>query len=311
MTPGVHAKATPDRDGAPAGSVHTRLRAASGLSVSLARRVLTPYRVRAVRDGLSILGLIALVWTVLYAHPDDVHAYWSFSAADPYGSNIGGANAFLYSPVAALIALPFHALPFAAVRLLLAAADVACLVYLAGPWALAVLALPPVFADVAAGNIHILLGTAIALGFSYPGMWAFVLLTKVTPGVGVLWFLVRREWRSLVIALGVTGGLAIASALLVPGWWPAWIATLGASTHSAVTAPVLTSAPLALRMAASAVLVSWGAWTGRRWTVPLAAMVALPAVWVMGSSMLLGAIPSLRAGRRRLVRTATTSRQPS
>lgn len=258
-------------------------------------RVLTPVRVRAVRDGLSILGVVALAWVLLYAHPDDVHAYWSFSASDPYGSSIGGANAFLYSPVAALVALPFHRLPFEVVRLLLGAADVACLLYLARSWAFALLALPPVFADVAAGNIHILLGTAIALGFQYPGTWAFVLLTKVTPGVGALWFAVRREWRNLAAVIGVTVALALVSAILVPGWWPAWVTALGASTGTVVTAPVLTDAPLALRVVASAAIVTWGALTGRRWTVVLAATLALPALWVMGSSMLIGAIPYPRS----------------
>ena len=34
--------------------------------------------------------------------------------------------------------------------------------------------------------------------------WAFVLLTKVTPGIGLLWFAIRRRWRDLAIALGVT-----------------------------------------------------------------------------------------------------------
>ncbi len=261
------------------------------------RQVLTPVRVRAVRDGLSILGVVALAWVLLYAHPDDVHTYWSFNTSDPYGSSLGSANAFLYSPAAALVALPFHWLPFEAARLLLVAADLACLVYLARSWAFAVLALPPVFADVAAGNIHILLGTAIALGFRYPGTWAFVLLTKVTPGVGVLWFAVRREWRNLGVAIGATLALASASAVVVPGWWPAWIATLGTSTDSVVTAPVITNAPLVLRVVASAALVTWGAWSGRRWTVPLAAVLALPAVWVMGSSMLIGAIPYPRPQR--------------
>jgi hypothetical protein len=261
---------------------------------SNARSLVTPLRLRALRDGLSVLGLVALAWTILFAHPDDVRAYWSFGPADPYGSSIGGVNAFLYSPVAALVALPFHVLPFEVVRLLLAAADLACLFHLAGSWALAIVAFPPVFADIAAGNIHILLGTAIALGFRYPATWAFVLLTKVTPGVGLLWFAVRREWRNLLVALGVTAGLAAVSAVVVPGWWPAWIDALRASTRAVPTAPVLTSAPLVLRVAASAALVAWGAWTDRRWTVPLGALVALPAVWVMGSAMLVGAIPALR-----------------
>jgi hypothetical protein len=186
---------------------------------------------------------------------------------------------------------------------LLAAADVACLVWLAGPWALALIALPPVFADIAAGNIHILLGAAIALGFRYPGAWAFVLLTKFTPGVGLLWFALRREWRNLVIAVGVTAVLVGGSVLVVPSWWPAWVAALQASMRSVPTAPVLTDAPLLPRVAVAALLVAWGARTDRAWTVPLAALVALPAVWVMGSSVLLGAIPSLR-GRVQLAGTS-------
>ena len=303
----VDAAAAPD--GIPrsrlAGFAPVRHRFDGGPSDGWPSRVLTPLRIRAVRDGLSVLGVIALVWVVLYAHPDDVHAYWSFSLADPYGSSIGGVNAFLYSPVAALLVLPLHVLPFEVVRLLLVAADVACLLYLAGSWGFALLALPPVFADVAAGNIHILLGTAIAVGFRYPATWAFVLLTKVTPGVGVLWFAVRREWRNLALAAGVAAALAVASVMLVPGWWPAWIASLRSSTGSVVTAPVLTTAPLVVRLVASAVLVAWGAWSGRRWTVPLAAVLALPAVWVMGSSMLIGAIPYPRRGRRALKNTVS------
>ncbi len=266
-------------------------------------RVATPLRVRAVRDGLSVLGVIALAWTVLYAPSADVHAYWAFTPGHPYGADLGYEDAFLYSPVIALLVLPFHALPFALVRLLLMAADVACLLYLAGPWAFAVLALPPVFADVGTGNIHILLATAIALGFRYPASWSLVVLSKVSPGVGLLWFAVRREWRSLATALGVTGALALGSLVLVPAWWPEWFGVLSSSTRVTVTAPLLIDAPLALRVLAGAVIVAWGARANRPWTVSLAAMVALPEVWVIGAAVLLGALPEARrrhlAGQRR------------
>ena len=50
------------------------------------------------------------------------------------------------------------------------------------------------------------MAAAIALGFRYPAAWSFLLLTKVTPGIGLVWFAVRREWRPLAIALGFTGG---------------------------------------------------------------------------------------------------------
>ena len=64
------------------------------------------------------------------------------------------------------------------------------------------LALPPVALEIYHGNIHLWIAAAIALGFRYPWTWGFVLLTKVTPGIGLLWFAVRREWQALGVALG-------------------------------------------------------------------------------------------------------------
>ena len=40
--------------------------------------------------------------------------------------------------------------------------------------------------------------------------------------------------------------------------------------------------PLWIRLPAAAVLVVWGARTDRRWTVPVAATLALPVLWVSG-----------------------------
>ena len=77
-----------------------------------------------------------------------------------------------------------------------------------------ILAFPPVALELYHGNIHLWIAAAIALGFRYPWTWGFVLLTKVTPGVGLLWFAVRREWRALGIALGVTGAIVAVSLLL-------------------------------------------------------------------------------------------------
>jgi hypothetical protein len=42
---------------------------------------------------------------------------------------------------------------------------------------------------------------------------------------------------------------------------------------------------------AAIALVVWGARTDRRWTVPVASMLALPALWYGGLSMLLAVIP--------------------
>ncbi len=268
---------------------------------------------RAVHDGLTLVGLVVLLLLVLWSPGSDARAYWSFSPAQPYSGLEGDSGVFMYSPVAALVSLPFHVLPFNAFRLLMIGVDMACLVYLAGPWALAMLALYPVTLDVSAGNVHLLLAVAIVLGFRYPAAWAFLLLTKVTPGVGLLWFAVRREWRSLAVALGVTAGLALASAVVTPGWWGTWIATLRESSNCSTTCPVgpvLLPIPVPPRLIAAALIVSWGAWTDRRWTVPVAAMLALPVVWWMSLPMLLAIIPLERGGQAPSSPTAPGIRRP-
>ena len=62
--------------------------------------------------------------------------------------------------------------------------------------------------------------------FRWPGTWSFVLLTKVTPGIGLLWFAARREWRNLAIALGVTAAIVAVSMAIDPALWRSWIELL-------------------------------------------------------------------------------------
>src|SRR4051794_11499232 len=59
--------------------------------------------------------------------------------------------------------------------------------------------------------------------------------------------------------------------------------------------------PIALwvRLPIAVAIVVWGARTDRRWTVPVASMLALPALWYGGISMLLAVIPLLRSGSGR------------
>ncbi len=48
--------------------------------------------------------------------------------------------------------------------------------------------------------------------------------------------------------------------------------------------------PLLVRLPVAIAIVVWGARTDRRWTVPVASMLALPALWYGGLSMLLAVI---------------------
>ena len=78
-------------------------------------------------------------------------------------------------------------------------------------------------AELVGGNISLLLAVVIVVGFRGPPPGRLILLTKVTPGIGLLWFAVRREWRNLGIALGATVVVIAVSTAIDAGAWPEWV----------------------------------------------------------------------------------------
>ena len=144
--------------------------------------------------------------------------------------------------------------------------------------------------EILGGNVSLLLAVAIVAGFRHPWTWSLVLLTKITPGVGLLWFAVRREWRKLAIALGATAAVVAVSFLVMPDNWRAWIALLAANTGKGGTWAAI-PIPLLIRGPIGVALIAWGATRDQRWTVPVGAMLALPALWYGSLSMLLAVIP--------------------
>jgi hypothetical protein len=264
-------------------------------------RLSAPIR-RAVGDGLIVAGLLFAAYLFLVIAPAagtfgfDAYAYWAVDPADPYRSTAGALGAFTYSPVIALAFAPFGLLPFWQFLWLWTAVLVGTAIWLGGrPFRpiLAVFAFPPVALELYHGNVHLLMAAAIALGFRYPAAWSFVVLTKVTPGIGLAWFLFRREWRALAIALGVTAALAGISFAVNPAAWQSWVtdslgATAGGAPLNQFTLPV----PLWVRLPAALVVVAWGARTDRRWTVPVAATMALPVLWPSGLALLAALWPT-------------------
>ncbi len=226
----------------------------------------------------------------------DAEAYWGFRLEDLYeGAQLGDQDAFLYSPIVAWLFLPLSALPYEVFYATLAAVNLAVLVWLLRPEVAALsLFLVPVSNEVARGNIHLLLAAAIVLGFRYPASWAWVLLTKVTPGVGLLWFAFRREWRKLAVALGVTAVLVAVSFLIAADLWIRWFQMLAGNVES--TRPSVLEIPVLPRLALAAALVAIGVWRDRPAIVPVAAMLALPAIWVNSLAMLVAVIPLWRRG---------------
>jgi hypothetical protein len=231
----------------------------------------------------------------------DAYAYWTTRSGDPYAaSGVGSIGAYLYSPAFAQALIPFVWLPFNLFGALWTVVNIGALVALVRRWALVWLLFLPVPFEIISGNIHLLIAVVIVFGFRYPVLWSFVLLTKVTPGVGLIWFAVRREWRSLGLALGATAVIVAVSFVLGPGAWSAWVSSLVANAGGPVgTVGWYLPVPLLVRLPIAAAIVAWGGLTDRRWTVPIAVTLALPVVWLNGLAVLVALGPILAARARR------------
>ena len=262
-----------------------------------------------VRAVLSVIGLF-MIWVVvsgLLADPHnlayDARAYWGYPRDVLYAGNgdASGYTIYRYSPVFVPLMTLFTQLPWGVFAVAWVAITIVVYLWLAGPWWLALLAFPPFVMEMRMGNVHMLLALAIVLGFRWPATWSFVLLTKVTPGIGLLWFAVRREWRALAIALGVTAALVSVSVVLAPGLWVEWLHSLTETREPDV--PLAAVVPLWPRLIAAALLITWGARTNRRWTVVVGATMSLPVLWFHGLAMLVGIV----ALQRGLPERASTS----
>jgi hypothetical protein len=264
----------------------------------MATRVDRAWLRRTIVHSVVLVGLIFAAYLILIAAPAkgslaaDVVAYWRLNLADPYHGHVGDAAFFPYSPAVALPLAPFTALPWLAFAALWYCLLVGALVWLGGRSVLYLVAFPPVAVNLSDGNIHLLIAVAIVLGFRYPGAWAFVLLSKVTPGIGLLWFAVRREWRSLAVALGVTAVIVLATFAALPAQWVTWLTMLISDAGTRPPPPAL-PIPIWLRLPVAAAVVWWGARRDARWTVPIAAALAEPALWP-GSFAVLAACWPLR-----------------
>jgi hypothetical protein len=261
--------------------------------------------VARARTGALIGAMVlAVAWMAIVAWAEpfawgaigsghDARPYWTTVLAHPYGdSTLGAFGAYLYSPVFLQIIAPLRALSWVGFMGAWEAILILATAALSGPALLAPIGLVLV-PEFIGGNITVLLALAIVAGFRWPALWSFVLLTKVTPGIGLLWFGVRREWRSLGIALGATIAVIAISFVVVPDAWRHWVDVLAAGPATAVTSGSI-PIPLLARLPVAIVLVAWGARSDRRWVVPVACLLALPVIWYGSLALLVGVVPLVR-----------------
>ena len=262
----------------------------------------------AVMPGIAVASAVFVIAIVSFAARGDpyigydAHAYYQAAALDdPYRNTInggfdaaGGLYEYKYPPPLAQILHPLRVIGISwpaflgAWTILL----LASLAWMGRRWTLVLLLFPPVLGELWLGNLNILLGLAIVVGMRYPASWSFILLTKITPGVGLIWFAVRREWRSLAIALLATVAVVGVSFVLAPWLWSDFIEASRTQVDATVDVP-RQAAPIALplRLVVAALLVAWAGRTDRAWVVPIAAGLAVPFLWWNAFAVMVAAVP--------------------
>jgi hypothetical protein len=255
-----------------------------------------------VANAISI-GLLIWFWVergLLHPHlTSDGSAYWGIRDGRfyeyPWLNELhGGPHPYVYSPAFAQIIWPLTLLElptFIAIWVLIQLAAVA---FLAGPLIAAVavwLYSPLGLNAIWAGQIAPLMALALALAPRHPAAWSFLLLTKVTPGVGMVWHAARLEWKALAVAVTATLVIIASSALLFgTDVWVQWFGVLRDSTTRQSPFESI-PLPLGVRVGFAAVLIAYGARRDWWWALPAGVTLALPhVVWAAWPILFLASI---------------------
>jgi hypothetical protein len=203
----------------------------------------------------------------------DAHSYWQVWSHQPmYDLPPGTTGAYLYSPAFAQLIWPLTLLPWWLFSVVWFVASCATYLWLVRPigwvWGVPLLALA--LEDVTLGNTTWLIALACAVGLRRSAAWTVPLLIKVTPAVGALWHVARRDLRAVLELVGVSAGIVLASWLLAPELWSQWFSFLSENRDPGV----------ALRVVAAAAIVLVAARLERGWLLPLALLVASPVLAV-------------------------------
>jgi hypothetical protein len=256
----------------------------------------------AVALVAALVGLY-LAWTRLeQPWENEAFGFWgAWRDGVLYDSRWLDVHVYVYSPVLAQLAYPLTLLSWPTFSLFWNAAHLSALVAIAGPmWAAGLIWLLPwptlpgydnaVLATLENGNPMLFLALFVVAAYRWPAFWALAILMKVTPAVGLVWYVARGEWRGLAIAVGATVVLGGVSFLFAPQLWLDWARLLVDAAGRDALGHEIIPVPLAVRGLAATALVAWGARTDRYWTVPVGVMMALPAIQLGGYAVAVGAL---------------------
>jgi hypothetical protein len=219
----------------------------------------------------------------------DTHAYWlTGNHGNLYGVAPGKIDAFLYSPAFATLISPLTELAYHPFLAVWSGMEIASFAWLLAPlgwrWAVPLLLLlTPVMTQ---GQIVGFLCISAVVGMTYPAGWVFPLLTKVSSGLGLIWFAARMDWGAVVKVLVATLMVSSISFIITPKYWVDWLQFLlrsGADSGGFLYVRVITAA----------LITAVAARKDKAWLIAPAMWLASPVfVGVVGYSYLT-AIPRL------------------
>ena len=250
-------------------------------------------------------------------NPQDAWGYWTADLSHLYPDRWGPDGTYIYPPVLAQLMALLHPIGWAVFIVVWTTLLWACLAYMLGRWtwlfvylglaatvlgSAAPFEMSNVLGQALNGNVQLFIAAGIVMALrGRPAGWLPAVLTKVVAGIGLGWYVLRREWKPLFAALLIGGAVAAVSFVFSPSAWFEWVAWI--LKHSSIDSPVLLEPiPFVVRLPACLVLLVWGARTDRAWVVPIVVGFSTPALY-MGTypSMWIAAIPlylDARARRR-------------
>jgi glycosyl transferase family 87 len=253
----------------------------------------------------AVGGCLLLVVAVnRWGNPQDEHAYWLagqrlLAGAPLYDPTATAVTpyAYWYPPPLAQVVAPVSAVlsstqfSWAWTGLLLAS-----LLWLGRGRplvALALVAFVPVAVELWFRNVHLVLAVVVALAIlRWPWMFAMGAIVKLAPGLGIVYLLVRHRWRDAMIAAAVGLAIVVASAVLDPGAWAAFLDTMRGRGPGDVSG--LVPIPYLVRAVLGLVLTVIAGRLTPRIGEPLlivAIVVASPTLWLDALAMLAAIVP--------------------
>lgn len=262
----------------------------------------SPRARRLATSGFVLVLIIFVAARLLDLYPwnhrlFDLWAYWSTRFGLDYTlARPGDSGAYLYSPAFAHLIAPLTVLPLPLFGAIWTAIMAGTLYWLTGWRGFFIGLLAPVTMSVAIGQTDVLMAAAIVISFRWPAIWVLPIVTKLTPGIGLLWFAVRREWRSFGIAVSATLAVAAVSFVIDPNAWFGWFAMLARVEFPTAGSGVYLPVPVWVRLPLVALLIAWGARANRRWVLPVAVCFSLPTVWINTPTILVAIAPLMDWG---------------